>query len=149
MAGNAQLIKAYPPSGGVIALAGVTTGNTTSTAGLILQPKGANNIAADSLCANISAGITTTSLVVVPQWQVSNNGTTWTTLLPMNGAAYVALATGTGSLVTTTYALSAAGLNLAYPYVRLAVVSTGATGAAGDNVTVSYNWNRQFIIGGG
>jgi hypothetical protein len=132
-------------SGSVIALNGVVTASTTSTAGLVITPAGNQfNIEWGSLVANIQTGITTNSLAVVAQWQVSNDGTNWASIYPYSGGAYTQVnATGTGSLITTSYCLSLPGINPGHPFLRIAVLSTGATGAAGDNVTVSYNYRRR------
>lgn len=130
----------------VVALNGVTTGTTTSAAGLVINIDQSRNVEFDSLVMNVTAAITTTSLVVQTLWQVSDDGTTWRTLYPMNGAAYVQVAaTGTGSLVTTNYCVAANGWNPSKQFIRAAVLSTGATGAAGDNVTISYGFRKRFV----
>lgn len=137
-------------SGSNIALTGVTTGTITSSAGLVL---GGSNISLqmvefDSLRALVQGKITTSALVVTPRWQISDDGTNWGDLLPHNGAAYVALATGTGSLVTTSFYQSCQ-VNPSVKYLRMAVLSTGATGGAGDNVIVSYSWRQRSLVPGG
>lgn len=137
--------------GSNIALNGVVSGSTTSTAGLVL---GGGNVTLlqiewESLRAKIQTQITTNLLSVVPVWQVSDDGVAWSTLLPQNGAAYVQWpATGTGTLATTTQD-QALQFNPSAKYVRIAVNSTGATGGAGDNVIVAYSWRQRFTIAGG
>jgi hypothetical protein len=144
MAGSAQLVKAYPSANNVIALNTITAGSTATATGLVLQPFGANNIEFDSLCINVSAVLATASLTAQPILQVSQNGTTWVNLAPLNNAASVVFP----ATATTNVVLGCAGLNLSYPYVRFAVLTAGATGGAGDNVTATYNWRKRLIIGG-
>ena len=133
-------------NGSNIALNTVTTGNTTSSAGLVLaMPSPSMNVEWDSLVALVQYKITTTSLVVIGRFQGSLDGSNWSDIRDGNGAAFVQVAaTGTGSLVTTTLFHSLPGINPSFPYMRYAVVSTGATGAAGDNVIVSYNFRKRW-----
>lgn len=141
MSFNSNLVK--NASSTVVALNGVTTG--TITAGPVLNVSGAIAVEWESLCANVSAAITTSSLVIKTLWQGSNDNSTWNTIYGLNGAAPVAVAaTGTGSLVTTGY-IQHCSINPSYPYMRLAVLSSGATGAAGDNVTISYNFKKRSV----
>ena len=137
-------------SGSNIALNAVVSGSTTSTAGLVIGV-GLNTalIEYDSLRAKIQTKITTNSLTVVPVWQVSDDGTNWSTIVPHNGAAYVQWPpTGNGTLATTTQD-QAFQFNPSSKYIRIAVVSGGATGGAGDNVIVAYNWRQRFTVVGG
>ncbi|HEY2516957.1 MAG TPA: hypothetical protein VGI39_39065 [Polyangiaceae bacterium] len=146
MSYNSNRQKAYAPSGSVVALNGVTTG--TVTAGPQLAPGDAQRVGPTALYMRVSAAITTTSLVVVTMWQASDDGTNWDTIFPGNGAAYVQVAaTGNGGLVTTTYRQwFDFGDAAACQYVRAAVKSTGATGAAGDNITITFGWLKRFFI---
>lgn len=130
-----------------IALNGVTTGLVTSTAGLVLAMNSTRqNVEWDSLSANVQVQVTTNALVVTPRWQVSNDGTNWADVVPFEGQTYLAMATGTGSLVTTTLVTAFLGINPGHPYIRYAVLSSGATGAAGDNVYVSYNYRTRWTV---
>ena len=145
MSMSKNLVKAYAPSGSVIALSGVTTG--TTTAGPILDLLGPLVPEWDCICANVSAAITTNSLVVKTKWRVSNDGSTFVDLYGSDGetnATQIA-ATGNGGLVTTNWA-QMLWVNAPYPYVMLAVVSTGATGGAGDNITVTYNFIKRGAL---
>jgi hypothetical protein len=143
MSFNSTIVKTYAST--VVALSGVVAGTVTSAAGLVLAPNQSQNIAADSLVMNVSAAITTSTIVVATVWQVSDDGTNWRTIYALNGAAYVNVApAGTSSLVTTAYCQPLAGFNFSKQYVRAAVLNTVATGGAGDNVTISYGWRRAF-----
>lgn len=143
MSFNSTLVVAYAST--TVALSTVVAGTITSAAALVLAPRLSQNIAADSLVMNVSAAITTSTIVVATVWQVSDDNTNWRTIYPLNGAAYVNVAVaGTGSLVTTTYCQSLAGYNFSKQYVRAACLNTVATGGAGDNITISYGWRRAF-----
>lgn len=133
--------------GAAVALASVVSGTTVSAAGLVLPTIGVFDIEWESLACLIQTNITTNALTVLPVWQCSDEGTNWQTLFPMNGAAYVQTpATGTGSLITTTYRLPLAGINPSAAKLRIAFTTGGATGAAGDNIVASYYWRRRFSI---
>lgn len=141
---NGKLVKVYAST--VLALSGVTANTVTSAAALVFSPGENTKMAMESLVMNVGAGITTSTLVVTTVWQVSDNGSTWVTLYPMNGAAYVNVAAaGTGSLVTTNYVQSCLGFNPSKRYMRPAVISTVTTGGAGDNVTISLGWFKAEL----
>lgn len=127
--------------GSVIALSGVVATTVTSTAGLVLQVGGTNNIEFESLIANVQSVLTTASLTVTGVWQGSNDGTNWANIYGLNGTANTI--TGTAGATTTWYQ-AFAGVNPSLPYVRFAVINNVATGGASDNVTVSYNWRKRF-----
>lgn len=138
MSFNSQLKKASQST--TVALSGVTAG---SVAGGPVLALAANDAECDSLVANVSVGLTTSTATVTTKWQVSNDNSTWLDLKGLNSPAAVTVAAaGTGSLVTTAYA-HACPINVSYPYVRLAVQMGVATGAAGDNVVISYNYRKR------
>lgn len=160
MAFNAQLVKSYAQgavvafaaplasyNGSAIALSGAVAGTFTSTPGLVIAAgSSAVNIEWESLYAIVQTGLTTSTIVATPVWQGSNDGTNWITLVGQTGAAMTSFAAaGTGSLVTTTWAVPFPG-NPSFPYIRLAILNTVVTGAAGDNVKVSYNWRRRAFV---
>lgn len=130
-----------------LALNTVVAGTVTSAAGLVINPGDPRfPIEFDSLVMNVTAALTTNTIVVTTIWQVSDDGTNWRTLYPMNNAAYVAVApAGNGGLVTTNYVQSCNGWNPAKQYIRAAVINTVVTGGAGDNVTISYNWRKRML----
>jgi hypothetical protein len=135
-------------TGSKIALSTIVAGSITSTAGLVLTPANTfQNLEWGSLSANVQTGLTTSGITAQTIWQVSNDGTNWATVAPAFGGAYTTVAAaGTGGLVTTTYVQSFIGVNLAHPWIRLAVLSAVQTGAAGDNVTVSYNFRQRWTV---
>lgn len=160
MAFNAQLVKSYAQgavsafvapltayTGSAVALSGAVAGTYTSTPGLVIAAgSSAVNIEWESLYAIVQTGLTTSTIVATPVWQGSNDGTNWITLAGPTGGLPVSLASaGTGSLVTTTWAVPFPG-NPSFPYIRLAILNTVATGAAGDNVKVAYNWRRRAFV---
>lgn len=131
--------------GSLIALNGAVAGTVTSTAGLVIPCAGPSyNIEWESLVANVQTVLATAGLVATGIWQVSNDATNWATLYGVNSPAYVAVApAGAG---TTTYCHAFAGINPGHPYLRFAILNTVQTGAAGDNVTVSYNWRGRSYV---
>jgi phenylpropionate dioxygenase-like ring-hydroxylating dioxygenase large terminal subunit len=159
MSFNSSIVKSYAGGaltaftaplasykGSLVALNGVTAGTAVSTVGLVLQAGGANNIEFNSLAALVETNITTSTMTVTTKWQVSNDGTSWIDLFEKTSQSNTnRSAAGTGSLVTTQYVQSMDGINPSFPYMRIAVQVGVATGAAGDNVTVSYNWRKRFI----
>lgn len=132
--------------GTVIPLNGITAGSTTGVSGLVIACAGPQfNIEWESLSAIIETNLTTSTITATTKWQVSNDGTNWIDLLGKNAAANVTKsAAGTGSLVTTQYVQAFDGINPGFPYLRLAVLVGTVTGAAGDNVTVAYNWRKRW-----
>jgi hypothetical protein len=136
-------------NGSNIAMAGVAQNATASSAGLVIPVAGPNwNIEWDSLAATVQTKITTTGLIITTKWQCSNDGTNWIDFVSSNGAANVQVAaTGTGSLVVTSYAQALAGVNPGFPYFRLAALNASAsaiTGGAGDNVIASFNFRKRW-----
>jgi hypothetical protein len=135
-------------TGVLIPLSGVTAGTTTSASALTIALGGQNgqdqNIEWESISANVQTGLTTNLITAAIVWQVSNDNTNWVTMNQLNSAAYAAFApAGTASLITTTFVQYLQGYNPGYPYLRAAVLSGGATGAAGDNVKISYNARKR------
>ena len=130
--------------GSQIALTGVTSGSTASTAGLVIS-MAQNDIEWDSLAAIVETDITTSTITVATKWQVSNDGTNWIDVRDINGTTRTTVAAaGSGSLVTTQYIQYFNGINNPFPYVRLAALVGVTTGGAGDNVTVSYNFRKRW-----
>ena len=139
MSFNTAVVKAAQST--VVALSTKVTGSVT--AGPTFAVGGVNQAEWESLVANVSAAITTTALVATTSWQVSNDAVTWLPLFGMNSPANVAVApAGTGGAIVTAYA-QACPLNVPYPYARMVVTNTGATGGAADIVTISYNFKKR------
>lgn len=95
--------------------------------------------------ANLSAtlGLTaaTATLTMAAKWQVSNDNSTWIDVAnePQNPAAVV-ITTGTATIVTK--AMPAPDAIYGWQYARIAIVTGGTTGAAGDLYTIGYNYRQ-------
>lgn len=138
-------------SGSKIALNTIAAGTTLSSPGLVLGGTNVNLmlVEQDSIVAQVQAQITTATLTVVTQWQQSDDGINWVTLLPFNAASYVQwVPAGTGANIVTTALLSLAGFNPAKKYLRLAVLTGVATGGVADALIVAYSWRQRFTIPG-
>ncbi len=90
----------------------------------------------------------TDTVTLAAKWQVSNDNSTWLNVTHgTQNAAAVVLATGTGGAdVAVTKVVSAPEAVYGYAFARIAVVVGGATGAAIDTYTISYNYRQ--IVGG-
>ncbi len=161
MSFNQQRVKSYAQGaqtafiapltafkGSQIALNTLVAGTTASTAGLVIANAGAQfNIEWDSLYALVETDLTTNTITVASKWQLSLDGTNWIDIV-QDGLLRSKLiaAAGTGSLITTQYVHPLGGINPGADYLRLAVVVGVVTGAAGDNVTVSYGWRKRSFL---
>jgi len=134
--------------GSLVALNGLAAGAIASTAGLVIACSSpAFAIEWSSLSAVVQTVITTATLTAQTVWQVSEDGSNWISLIGLNSASNVAVApAGTGASVPTSYVQAAPGINPSFPYMRLAVVVGVVTGAAGDNVTIAYNFRKRTAI---
>ncbi len=96
-----------------------------------------------TLSATVTVEAETTSLAAFAVWEVSNDASTWRLALPTNGAAYVALATGTaGDDAAVTRVIPANDATYGWRYARCSIQNTGATGAATDTYTIAYNYAK-------
>ncbi len=95
-----------------------------------------------NLSAYIDVDIETTSLTLTAVWQVSNDGSTWRNVA--NGtqnAAGVVIGTGTGGAdASIQKVFDAPGAVYGWRKARFTVLTAGATGAAVDTYTFSYNY---------
>jgi hypothetical protein len=170
MAFNQQRVKSYSQGaqtaftaplaafkGSQIALNTLVAGTTASTAGLVIALAGAQfNIEWESLVALVETDLTTSGITASTKWQGSLDGTNWVdivnilgTITPVQNQIIPAIqyaAAGTGSLVTKQYFHPLMGVNPGVDYVRLAVLTGAQTGAAGDNVTVSYCFRKRSFL---
>jgi hypothetical protein len=101
-----------------------------------------NAIEPGTLSALVVANITTNTITVTGKWQVSADGSTWYDTAPAQNPANVAIATGTGVLVTTSKVISAHDACYGWSKCRFVIVSgVGVGGGAGvDEVAISYNY---------
>lgn len=133
--------------GSQIALNTIVAGAVASTAGLVIPCAGPQwNIEWESLVALVQTSLTTLNITATTRWEVSEDGTVWVPLLGLNAPGNVTVAAaGTGGAIVTNYAQACAGYDPSFPYMRLAALVGVATGAAGDTVTVSYNFRKRWI----
>jgi hypothetical protein len=126
------------------AISGAAPQTVNGNALAIMNPDGSSALAVapGTLSALVTLAITTSSLAVSAKWQVSSNGSTWVDAAnaPQNPAA-VALATGTGSIVTTTKSVPAPDSVYGFLYARCVLTTSGASGggAGVDEASISYN----------
>jgi hypothetical protein len=131
--------------GSQIALNGITANSTASTAGLVFS-YGANDVEWESFAALVETDLTTSTITVASKFQGSMDGTNWVDIINLNGVSKLQIAAaGTGSLITTQYFHPLAGINPFTKFIRAAVVVGVATGAAGDNVTISYSFRKRLM----
>lgn len=102
---------------------------------------GSNKPRPNTLSAEVAITAATASLAVYLKWQVSNDKTTYLDVAntPSNAAA-VAIVTGTAA--ATTKVIPAPEAVYGYPYCRAVLYSGGATGSAGDTVSIGYHWQK-------
>lgn len=97
-----------------------------------------NEIALNTLSCLYTVLAETNTITLACHWQVSHDNSTWYDIKPSNGAAYVAVATGTaGADTPVTVALEAPKGVLGWEYVRPAVKVGVTTGAVGDTYSMS------------
>lgn len=132
------------PASGYTAISGAApqtvTGNTLSIPNPI---SGAGkSVVPGSLSAYCVMNVTANTMTLTGKWEVSANGSTWIEAKTANGAANVALVTGTGGLVTTKVAVSAPDAVYGWSKVRFKLVSGAAAGggAGVDEASISYNF---------
>lgn len=94
-----------------------------------------------SVDANCTANTNTHTMTIL--WQVSEDNTTFYTLVPVNNAANVVLVTGTGSDVTARKVFPAPEQVFGWKYVRPAILCGTATGTADDTYTLTQRWARR------
>jgi hypothetical protein len=97
-----------------------------------------------SLCADLTVDIESASLTMALNWQVSMDGTTFTTVShASNNPAAVVLGTGTGGAdAAISRIVPAPDCVYTFPYARAALTTAGATGATTDTYDVKYRYLR-------
>ncbi len=124
---------------GVTALSTGTAPETNASPTLAM-----NDVTVGTLSALVAMSAKVNLMTLEPQWQVSNDGTTWYDAKTANNAASVVAATGTGSIVTATIVVSAPDAVYGYAYSRCSVVSRLADAVdSDDNYNVSYNYLKR------
>lgn len=114
----------------------------------MMHPQGNTGAAVmpGTLSAKVILRITANTLTITGKWQVSVNGTDWLNATGPNNAANVVLATGTGTIATTTLVVSAHDACYGHLYSRYVLTSgTASGGGAGvDEVAVSYSYRTGY-----
>lgn len=126
------------------AITGAAPQTINGAALAVMNPDGrsALAVAPGTLSAKVVLRLTTNTITVAAKWQVSSDGSTWIdcAATPNNPAAVV-LATGTGSLVTTTVMVPASDAVYGHQYARLVLTSGVASGggAGVDEASIGYD----------
>lgn len=114
----------------------------------MMHPQGNTGSAVEtgSLSAKVILRITANTLTITGKWQVSANGSDWLNATGPNNAANVVLATGTGTIATTTLVVSAHDACYGHLYSRYVLTSGVASGggAGVDEVAISYNYRTTY-----
>lgn len=95
-----------------------------------------------TLSAKVTVDAETNTLTIAAGWQVSDDGTTWTTVaLAPNNPAAVVLATGTaGADAAVTRVIPAPKAVSGHRFARLTLTNGVATGTTSDTYSCSYNY---------
>jgi len=102
-----------------------------------------NEIAVDTLSCEFTVKADTNTLTISAHWQVSHDNSTWVDIKPSNGAAYVALVTGTGMAGTpVTVTLQGPSGALGWEYVRPAVKVGVTTGTTNDTYSMQVCYRK-------
>jgi hypothetical protein len=110
------------------------TGGTVHMGGTFLK--------LENLSAYLIVTAATSSLVVKPYWQVSNDGTTFKTMQnDANCSIQLAIATATENV--TEVLPTPRGIE-GYRYARCMLAVSGATGAAADLYSIGYSYRQNF-----
>lgn len=97
-----------------------------------------------TLSAYFNLTANTNTLTIAGYWEVSDDNSTFYEVAPLNNAAKVVMTTGTGSDVDYDKVIECPPGCYGWKYVRAAVVSGVATGAADDTYAITYRWlNRN------
>jgi hypothetical protein len=139
MARNDRLVRLWQQKTGNIDAAADGTYTAMNTVLMHLVAQG-------TLSARCVCDIETNTLTMKAVWQVSHDATTWENVHPSNGAAYVALGTGTaGADPTITKHVDAPAAVYAARYARIAILNEAAAGNAVDTYDVSYSFVRDDL----
>ena len=97
------------------------------------------NLELGSLSSLVTVVAKTSTTTFTAKWQVSDDGSTYYDVAGSNNAANVALATGTGSSVTTNKVLDAPASVYGWNFARVRVITAVSTAdGTVDGATISY-----------
>lgn len=122
-----------------VALASATSVNGTARPGTALSVNLTHPGTVSVLCVG---NIKTASVVATYKWQVSHNNVTFYDLKPMNNAASVTTAAGTGSDVAHSFVLDAPSSIVGWEWARVVATLSGAATAAEDVTAATYQYLR-------
>ena len=126
-----------------VGLASATSADGTPREGATLTT---DQIGPDGVMVACIATLTTSSVTAKFTPQVSNDGTNWYDIKQPQAPAQVAIATGTGSPVTTRVALHIDKSVKAFEYFRCNATLAGATTDPADVSQVDYWWTDGFMV---
>jgi len=133
-------IAAHSASGN---LDGVASG--TLTGGSTVRMR---DVSPGTLSALVTVDCETNTMAVSAQWEVSNDASTWYLCAPVNNAATVVLATGTGGAdASVTRVIPANDAVYGYRYARCSVQNLVAQGNTSDTYAISYNYRMPDFTG--
>lgn len=137
---NSRLVYNAQDTGTTV-LTGVVAGTVTGGPTLLMS-----NVEKDTLSALVTVDAETNTITLTGLWQVSNNGSTWETVVPMNNAANVILATGTGGAdAAVTRRFEAPKACYGSRYARFAVQNLVVDGQAADTYRIGYCYENAQV----
>ncbi len=117
-----------------------TVSNAAVTGASLFLGMSQDKVADGTLSAYLILTAATASLTITPSWQVSNDGTTFTTV-KLNSLNTAAIAVATGVLNVTTV-VEPPRTVFGYQWARVLLNVAGATGAAGDLFSIGYSYKQ-------
>lgn len=121
---------------GSLNINGATAGTVTAGPTMVMQ-----NVASGTLSATVMMEAETNTITMTPQWQVSNDASTWLNVFSFSNTAYTAYGTGTaGDDAALTRVLSAPDAVYGFRYARVGILNGVATGASADAYSIAYNY---------
>jgi hypothetical protein len=117
-----------------------TVSNAAVTGASLFLGMQSDKVAEGTLSAYLILTAATASLTITPSWQVSNDGSTWTTV-KLNSLNTAAIAVATGAQNVTT-AIEPPRMVHGYQWARCLLNVAGATGGASDLYSVGYSYKQ-------
>jgi len=120
-------------------LNGVSNASVTGNSNFM----GTSFLKIDHLSAYLIVTAATSSVVVKPYWQVSNDNSTFKTVQnDPNCILQLGIATGAGR---TSVTFSAPECVKGYKYARCMLAVSGATGLTADLYSIGYSYRQQYV----
>lgn len=100
-----------------------------------------------TLSATVTVDAETNTIEMFAEWEVSADSTTWVRTAPVNNAATVKLATGTGGAdAAVTRVVPANDACYGWRYARCSIRNEVASGTTSDTYTIKYNYAKPDWI---